>query len=746
MSAALTDAVATEPAAPPPGTTIVFPAAPDPLSFIVLNEDNTITVVSKHMEMGQGIYTGLATLVAEELDAARDQIRVVAAPIGAAYGNVLIGGGQGTGGQTSTQSSYMIMRKAGAGMRQMILAAAAARWSVDAASLKIEAGVVMHGATGRRATFGELATAAMAMPVPADAALKDPSAFVFVGKRFARLDAADKIRGKAIFTQDLKLPGMLTAVIARPSRPGATVKRFDAAQALAFPGVRYVVEVPAGVAVVADDFWTALEGRERLKIEWDLSQAFRKSSVDIYQELSALIDDNDGAIAVDIGQVDDALAEAQTRVTARFQVPYHTHAPIETMNIVLQLKDGELHAWGGLQMVSLDQYLLSQAAGVTPDKVVLHMQMTGGSFGRRGTAHSIPGIETLSIIRAIASDSPVKLMYDRPDDMAGPQNYYRPAFVHRIEAGLDAQGRIVAWKHRLAGQSIATGTLTEAGMVHNGVDFFSVEGGVDQPYAIANRRMELHTPKYPIRPSWLRTSGVFHNAFAVESMMDQLAAAASIDPVEFRRAALPVGSRERGCLDLVAEKAGWFAPLAPSKNGGRRGRGVAVAPAHRSYAAMVVEVTVSPDGRGYTIDRVVSVMDCGLVINPNNVISQMEGSVGFGLSMARFGQITFTDGEVDQKFFSDYHVTRMHTMPPVESYIVPSAQGPSGASETVACIVAPALANALFMATGLPQTTIPLTLPGEFQEHWDVPAGLNTFDGATDWNPPAGWTPISSRG
>ena len=729
----------------PRGTTIIFPADADPLSFIKLNIDNTVTVISKHMEMGQGIYTGIATLVAEELDAARAQIRVVAAPLGQQYGNAVMGGTQGTGGQTSTQASYMIMRKAGASMRQMILAAAAQRWGTDAALLSIRGGVVSDANGGRSATFGELAQAAMAMPVPTEVTLKDPSAFVHIGKAFPRLDSADKIRGKAIFTQDLKLPGMLTAVIARPSRAGAKVLSFDASKALAFSGVRHVVQVEAGIAVVADDFWTALEGRERLSIEWDLSQAFRKSSADIYQELAALTNTDKGTVAVNTGDVDTALAKAAVRVSASFQVPYHTHAPMETMNIIIQLKDGQLDAWGGLQMAALDQFLLSQAAGVAPEKVVMHMQMTGGSFGRRATPHSLPGIEAISIIKAINTDQPIKLMNDRSDDMAGPQNYYRPAFVHRMEAGMDASGRITAWRHRLAGQSIAAGTMMERGMVHDGVDSFSVEGGIDQPYDVPNRRMELHTPSYPIRPSWMRTSGAFHNSFAIESMMDQLAHAASKDPVEFRRSMLPEGSRERTCLDLVAEKADWFAPMWPDALGRTRGRGVAVSPSHRSYAAVVVEITLASDGKSYSIDRVISALDCGTVINPDNVISQMEGSVGFGLSMCRFGQITFTDGEVDQKFFSDYHVTRMHTMPAVKSYIVPSTQGPSGASETVASAVAPALANALFMATGQPHTTIPLTLSSEVMEPWAVPASLNTFGGAADWNPPATWIPISSR-
>ena len=727
-----------------PGTTIVFPATPDPLAFVQLNADNTVTVICKHMEMGQGIYTGLATLVADELDAERSQIRVVAAPIGAAYGNPLMGG-QGTGGQTSMQASYLAMRNAGAAMRQMVLAAAARRWNADAAHLTLRAGVVTDASSGRAATLGELALDAMSMPVPTDVRLKDPSAHVYIGKKFARLDAADKIRGKAVFTQDLKLPGMLTAVIARPRRPGEKLASFDASQALAFPGVRHVLQVAAGIAVVADDFWTALQGRERLKIEWDVSDAFRKSSGDIYRELHALLDTG-GAVAANTGDVDTALAGATTRLQSSFQVPYHAHAPMEPLNIIVQLRGGVLDAWGGMQLVSMDQFMLSQAAGIAPDKVNFHMQMTGGSFGRRATPNCAVGLEALSIVQALRTDLPVKLMHDRADDMAGPQNCYRPAFVHRIEAGLDAKGQLVAWRHRAAGQSILTGTVMEAALVHDGIDWMSVEGAQDQAYRIPNARLELHSPVYPIRPSWLRTSGVFHNAFAIETMMDEVAARAGKDPVDFRMALLPEGSRERACLALVAEKAAWFKPLAAAANGGRRGRGVAVAPAHRSYGAMVIEITVDADGKGYRIDRALSVLDCGMVINPDNVVSQMEGSVGFRLSMARFGQITLTDGVVDQNYFSDYHITRMHTMPTVECHIVPSTQGPSGASETIACIVAPALANALAMATGRVPRGVPLALPGEVIEPWAVPAPLNTFDGAPDWNPPRGWQPISARG
>ena len=730
---------------PAVGDTLIFPAKPDPLSFITLNADNTVTVVSKHMEMGQGVFTGLATLVAEELDADRAQIRVVNAPVGAAYGNLLMGGGQGTGGQTSMQSSYMLMRSAGAAMRQMLVAAAAQRWSIAPEGIDVQAGVVSERAGARRATFGELAVAAMVMPVPAEVVLKDPSRFVYIGKDFARLDVPDKVRGKATYTQDLQLSGMMTAVIARPPRIGSVLSRFDASAALAVPGVLHVVAVDAGVAVVATDFWTALQGREKLQIDWDESKAFRKSSADIYAELHAVVQGQPSHIAVDKGDVKTALEGAAQRFDASFQIPYHAHATMETMNIIVQLKDGELHAWGGLQMVSMDQYQMSQAAGVPPPNFKLHMQITGGSFGRRATPHSVPGIEAISIAKALQTDKPVKLMYDRSDDMASPSSYYRPAFVHRIEAGLDAAGNLVAWRHRSAGQSILIGTLMEKDMVHDSVDFLSVEGGIDQPYQVPNFHMAVENMEYPIRTSWLRTSGTFHNGFAHETMMDEVAKAAGRDPLEFRLALLDAQARARPCLELAAEKAGWRLPLASATDGGRRGRGLAVVPAHRSHAAAVIEVTVAADGKSYRIDRVVIALDCGTVINPDNVMSQIEGSVGFGLSLAREGQITFTDGQVDQKFYSDYMITRMHTMPPVEAYIVPSVQGPSGASETAAAVIAPALANALFAATGQVQRTVPLRLEGQQKDHWLVPDKLNTFAGATDWAPPAGWKPISVR-
>ncbi|MEU6215470.1 molybdopterin cofactor-binding domain-containing protein [Streptomyces sp. NPDC047023] len=724
--------------------TVLLPATIEPLSFVRLNTDDTVTVISQHMEMGQGIYTGLATLIAEELDASWEQVRV-ATPDGGEggpYGNILMGNAQGTGGQTSMQNSYLRMRKAGAAMRAMIVGAAAARWGVDAGQVSVKEGVV--SSNGNRATFGELAEEAMAFPVPEEVTLKSPEQFVLTGRKLPRLDGPDKIRGKTKFTMDLQFPGMMTACIRRPERAGQKVASFDASKALRIDGVLHVVEVPNGVAVVATDIWTAWQGRDALEIEWDLSEAFRKSSEDIMSELRELVT-RPGADAGTIGDFDSAIATAAQVVEHEYEVPYHTHAPMEPLNVVLQFAGDEVNVWGGSQMATLERGMLAQAAGVGMDKVNLHFQVTGGSFGRRASPHGVPVLEALSIVQAIGTDQPVKLMYDRPDDMSGPYNYYRPAFAHRITAGLDEAGRIVAWRHRMAGQSITTGTAFEEAMVTDGIDVFSVEGSVEQPYAIPNIRLELHTPTYPIRNSWLRTSGDFHNTFANESMIDELARLVGVDPVEYRRQVYPADSRELACIELAAEKAGWIRPLAADPQGRRRGRGIAAGPSHRSFGAAVVEITLHEDGKGYDVDRVVAAMDCGRIINPDNVISQVEGSVAFGLSLARWGQITYRDGVVEQNFFSDYHVTRMDNMPVVETYLVESEEGPSGASETVASMMAPAVANALLDATGVAHRKVLLKVEGEVDEHWDVPATINTFEGAVDWAFPEGWIPISSR-
>jgi isoquinoline 1-oxidoreductase subunit beta len=731
-------------AVPESQATFVFPSEARPLDFISLNEDNTVTVISKHMEMGQGIYTLMATLIAEELDAAPEQMRVLPAPFSlSVYANPLMGGIQGTGGQTSTQASYMTMRMAGAAMRQMIIGAAAARWQSDPSEVVIAQGVVSDASGTRRLTFAELAKDAMAMPVPQSVTVKSADRFIYAGKHFDRVDIADKVRGKTVFTQDFKLPGMLTAVIARPTRPGAKVASYDATETLSFPGVTNVVTVPNGVAVVAENFWAAYEARERLKITWDNSQAFRMSSADISDSFKALLN-APGLPVVQTGDADAALEGASRRVIAEYEVPYQAHATMETANMVMQIGPDGVELWGTNQIPMLDFGGLSHVTGIPLEKFKLNMFMAGGSFGRRSHPRAVPAFELLSIIQALQTDKPVKLMYSREDDMGSTSTPYRPAFVHRIEAGLDAGGNVVAWKHRAVGQSVLIGTAMAEGLVKDGVDPFSIEGSNDQPYEIPNVLLDVHQPDLPICASWMRSSGSFHNTFANESMVDELAAAAGVDPLEMRRNLIPEGKRERACLEMAAEKAGWSRPL-QEVPGVRRGRGIATAPAHRSFGAAVVEVSVSPDNN-YTVDRIVCALDCGTVINPDNVRSQIEGSSGFGLSMARYSKITFKDGEAEQHFYSDHHIVRMHTMPKIEAHIVPSNEGPSGSSETISALIAPALANALANATGERVRSVPLRLSAEPpEEHWDVPADINTFAGAKGWNPPKDWKPIGLR-
>jgi len=708
--------------------TFVFPAGIDPLSFITLNPDNTVVITCQVFEMGQGSYTAAATLAGDELDADWSQLRVVPAPLGQQYGNPLFGGGQGTGGQTGTHGSFLKMRNAGAAMRAMIVAAAANRWGVDASGISVSSGVVT-GTQGQSLTFGELAEEAMKQPVPETVALKTPDQFTFIGNsNVRRVDAYDKMHGTAKFTFDIKLPGMLTAVVVHHQRPGQKIVSVDAEAALAFPGVTNVFEVETGIAVVGTNFWSVYEAGNLIKVEWDDSNSWRMGTEEMYAEMRTAVDSGDGVSAVEIGDVDAGLASAAATITRHTTVPYTAHAPFETLNIICRLRDGQLDVWGGLQMFYMDVPQLAEAAGIDPSKVVFHPQMAGGSFGRRATPQSVPGRQAIEIINKLGTDQPVKVMYSREDDMSSPYNYYRPGFVHRIDAGVDVDGKLVAFKQTAAGQSVAKGTMLEGFSIRDGIDDFSVEGGRETPYAVANRRMTLHTLDYPYRVSWLRSSGTFHNVFAIETTIDQLAHKIGKDPIQFRLDNLPADARERGCLEELIERAGLDTPLTPDKYGRRRGRGVALAPSHRSYSATVIEVTVANDNSNYTLDRVVTVQDCGLVVNPDNVVAQMEGSVAFGLTMARFGEISITDGKIDQVFYSDLHVTRFHTMPKeMHMYVRASEEGPSGASETIVCTIAPALANALADATGEDHTRLPLVLDKEPAQSWPVPSPMNSF-------------------
>ena len=714
----------------PDQSTVMFPAgAPLPHAFVTIHRDNTVTVVSQQFEMGQGAYTLAATLIAEELDAALEQIRVVPAEYDPqTYANPLMGG-QATGGQTGTQATYLKVRTAGAAMRAMLVNAAAARWQIDATSITVEGGVVRSGT--RHANFGELADDVARQPVPAHPLLKASSEFRYIGKHVDRVDSKDKVRGRTVFTQDLKLPDMLTAVIARPTRVGGKLVDFDATECLRWPGVRQVVAVPQGVAVVADNFWAAHEARETLRITWDEHDAYRGSTVAIFEDLRSRLD-SAGDVALMAGAPDAVLGDATRKLTADYRTAYVGHLPFETLNIIVQEKDGMLDVWGGVQMHSVDVANLQYQLGIAPENIRLHPMMAGGSFGKRAHIHSLHIVEAVAVARALHTDRPIKLMYSREDDLSAATARLRPGFMDRVDAALDEAGNLVAWRHRAAGQSVAMGTPFEAFMAPKGIDWFSVESGVDMPYNLPNRSYELHTVALPIASSWLRSSGSFHNLFAVESMIDEAAHAAGVDPLTMRLRMMGDNMRQKQCLTVAAEHAGYDTPLPAASSGARRGRGLACGAAHRSYGAVVAEVTVFAD-RHWRVDRLVCAQDCGLVVNPDNVLSQIEGGAGFGLSMARYSEITHKDGEIEQHFYSDHHIVRMHTMPEVVALIVPSNEGPSGGSETITPLIAPAIANALFAAIGERVRTVPLRISGEPpEEHWEVPATVNTFKGAKE--------------
>ena len=662
-----------------------------PNAFLRIAPDNTVTVVAKHLEMGQGSHTGLATIVAEELDADWSQVRVEAAPSDPTrYNNLLWGPVQGTGGSSAMANSWAQLRTAGATARAMLRSAAAQKWGVPAEGLTVDKGVVSHAASGRKATFGELASAAAGLPVPAEVPLKDPKDWKLIGKAAPRVDSKAKTDGSARFTLDVYLPDMLTAVIARPPLFGATVKKVDKTAALKVPGVTDVVEVPAGVAVLGKGFWAARKGREALKVEWDETKAEHRGTAELLAEYRALTE-KPGLKARTDGDVAAGLASAAKTFEATYEFPYLAHAPMEPLDCVVKLTGDRCEVWAGSQIQTLDQGTIAHVLGIGPEKVELHTLLAGGSFGRRATPVADVAGEAASVVKAIAGRAPVKLVWTREDDIRG--GLYRPLFVHRFRAGLDASGRIVAWEHRIVGQSFLKGTPF-GGLIKDGIDATSVEGGSTLPYAIPNLGVELHSPEVGVPTLWWRSVGSSHTAFSTETFLDELAKAAGRDPFELRKELLDKHPRHRGVLELAAAKAGWGSPLPAG-----RGRGIAVHESFGSYVANVVEVSLRKDGLP-KVERVVCAVDCGIAVNPDVVRAQMEGGIGFGLGAALYGEITLDKGRVVQSNFHDYRSLRIDDMPQVEVHIVPSAEAPTGVGEPGVPCIAPAVANALFQLTG----------------------------------------------
>jgi isoquinoline 1-oxidoreductase beta subunit len=676
-----------------------------PNAFLRIAPDNSVTVIAKHLEMGQGTYTGLATIVAEELDADWAQIRVESAPADASkYANLAFGTIEGTGGSSAMANSWMQLRNAGATARAMLVAAAAAEWNVPPASLTIERGVVRHPPSNRQATFGDLAAKAASQPVPDKAALKDPKHFKLIGQKLPRVDIPGKTNGTAQFTIDVTFPNMLVAVLQRPPLFGATVKSFDPTATKAVPGVVEVLQVPRGVAVVAKSFWAAKLGRDALKVEWDDSKAEKRSTTAIMAEYRRLAE-QPGKPARKEGDAAAALKGAAKLITATYEFPYLAHAPMEPLDAVVKLDADSCEIWCGDQFQTVDQANAAATAGLKPEQVKIHTLLAGGSFGRRANMGSDYIVEAVSVAKALGANGiPVKLQWTREDDIRG--GLYRPLYLHRLEAALDKNGQLVGWQHRIVGQSIIAGTAFAAVMVKDGIDGTSVEGAANLPYAVPNMSVELNTTETGVPVLWWRVVGSSHTAYATEAFIDEIAYAVGKDPFAFRQAMLEHHPRHKAVLELAAKAAGWGNPLPKGK-----GRGIAVAEAFGTYVAQVAEVTVAPNGK-VKVDRIVCAVDCGTPINPDVITAQMEGGIGFGLGAALYGAITLKDGQVEQTNFDAYQVLRINEMPKVEVHIVPSPEAPTGVGEPGVAPVGPAVANAVFAVTGKRLRVLPFAVGG----------------------------------
>ncbi len=674
-------------------------------AFVSVATDGTITVLAKHLEMGQGSHTGLATLVAEEMDADWGMVRVAGAPADAAkYNNLFWGKAQGTGGSNAMANAYEQMRRAGASARAMLVSAAARAWQVDADAIEVEQGVMRHAASGRHASFGEFALAAASENVPAEPKLKSAKQFRLIGKHVPRVDSKAKTNGSAIYTQDIQLPGMIVAVVAHPPRFLASVRGFDAAAARRMPGVFDVVAIPSGVAVLARDYWSAHQAREKLKIDWDESHAWRGNTEDLIADYRKLAQ-QPGTSARQDGNVEAALASAAKVFEAEYVFPYLAHAAMEPLNCVIQLGADQCEVWNGEQFQTVDQAVIAGIFGLKPEQVKLNMLYAGGSFGRRANPGSDYLKETAFIAKALAGGKlagrPVKLVWSREDDTRA--GWYRPLYLHRLRAGVDAAGKLVAWQHRIVGQSILKGTPFEGAMVKSGIDPTSVEGAANLPYAIPNLSVDLHTTTVPVPVQWWRSVGSTHTAYSSETFLDEIALATGKDPLAWRLELLAGKPRHLAALKLAAEHAGWGTPSAGIA------RGVAVHEAFNTVVAQIADVRLGNDGSIH-VERVVVGVDCGIAINPDVIRAQMEGGLGYGLSAALHGAITIVDGQVQQSNFHDYMPLRIDEMPKVDVHIVASAAPPTGVGEPATPVIAPAVANAIAQATGKRLYRLPFKL------------------------------------
>jgi isoquinoline 1-oxidoreductase beta subunit len=675
------------------------PAAAPANAFVRIGSDDWVTVVLAHSEMGQGIWTGLATLIAEELDCDWAKVRCEHAPANTAIYERPGRGVQMTGGSNSTRGEFDRYRRVGAIAKDMLVRAAAARWRASPAACTVVKGVISY--RNKQLRYGEVADDAMKLAPPADVTLKAPSEWRILGKRVRRLDTTPKITGKATFGIDVQIPGLRTALVARPPAFGAKLVSFDPAAALKVAGVEKVVPAKNGVAVVAKHFWAAKLGRDALVVKWSDPEDGGFDSTRYSATLRAMAT-KPGTVAAAFGNVELVLELAGKHIIeAIYEVPFLAHASMEPLNCTVKIDGDHCEIWTGTQFQTVDQKAAAEILGTAPEKVQIHTTFLGGGFGRRANPQS--DFVSEAVVIAKNAGVPVKVVWTREDDTRG--GYYRPAYAHRVRVALDPLGMPSAWDHVVAGQSILTGTPFEKLAIRNGIDGSSIEGLIDSPYLAytSARRVSLHSPKTPVPVQWLRSVGNTHTAFAIESMVDELAYASKKDPLEFRMALLALAPRHAAALQRAAFKAGWGSP-APTGHA----RGLAM---HDCFGTIVAEVAeVSVDGSDIRVHTVTCAVDCGTPLNPLGIEAQVQSSIVYGLSAALHGKLTITGGKVAESNFHDYPALRMPEMPHIDVHILKSGAPMGGIGEPATAPIAPAVANAVFALTGKRLRTLPLKL------------------------------------
>jgi len=665
-----------------------------PNAWIRIGVDDSVTLQVASSEMGQGVYTAIPMLLAEELECDWKRVQVQMAPAAKAYANPIFGV-QSTGGSTAIRGFYQPLRQAGAAGRELLVRAAAQVWKAKASDCVAQDSVVIHRPSNRRLRYGELTAVAATLSPGGETFLKDPNEFRLLGKPTPRLDTPQKVNGTAQFGLDVQVPGLLTAVVARCPVFGGKLKTFDATRARSVKGVRDVIAIPSGVAVVADSFWAAKQGREQLSIEWEEGNSSRVSSDEVRAMLGQALRKKKPVIARKQGDAARAIKQAKQKIGAEYEVPYLAHACMEPMNCTARVTKNECDVWVPTQGQTGAQMTASRLTGLPPENVRVHTTFLGGGFGRRGEQDFVA--EAVELARQ--TGVPVKVVWTREDDMQ--HDFYRPATLNQMSAAVDGEGTLVAWQHVMSGASIFARVRPNA--LKNGIDRTSVEGAANVPYAIPNVQVTWAMENGIVPVGFWRSVGSSQNAFVTECFLDEVAKAAGKDPFEYRRALLALQPRHLGVLELAAQKAGWGSPLPAG-----RARGIAVAEAFGSYCAQVAEVSIE-QGK-VRVHRVVCAIDCGIVINPDTVTAQMESGIVYGLTAALYGEITIRNGRVQQSNFHDYPLLRIDEMPSIEVHIVKNIESPGGVGEPGTPPIAPAVANAVHALTGKPVRRLPIRL------------------------------------